>query len=100
MVTRFNRRGICQIIIAAALLLCPIENASQSAIAHAEPNPKISLTVIAAQVRKQGFVCEEPQSVERDASQSQDIVWLLKCKSTAYRVQPIPSRAWKIETID
>lgn len=96
----FNRRGIRHIAVAAALLLCATENARQSTIAHAKPEPKISLTVVAAQVRKQGFTCDEPQSVERDNSQSSDIVWLLKCKSTAYRVRPIPSRAWKIERID
>lgn len=96
----FNRRSIHHIAGAAALLLYPIENAGHSTMAHAKSDPKISLTVIAAQVRKQGFVCDEPQSVERDALRSSDIVWLLKCKSTAYRVRPIPSRAWKIERID
>ena len=58
--------------------------------------------IIAVQIRKQGFACEEAQSAVRDrkASAPNAVVWILRCKNATYRVRLTPDMAAQVERID
>lgn len=56
------------------------------------------LEVIAAEVRRQGFECKNPMSVERieAGSRPDEPLYLLKCDGASYRVRLIPDRAAEV----
>jgi hypothetical protein len=58
--------------------------------------------IVAAQIRRQGFVCDNPMRAEpdREHSKPNEAVWVLKCQNATYRVRLIPKRAAHIERID
>jgi hypothetical protein len=58
----------------------------------------LQLEVIAAQVRRQGFVCKNPISVERieAGSRPDEPLYVIKCEGASYRVRLIPDRAAEI----
>ena len=62
---------------------------------------EVSKDIIAVQIRKQGFECENPESAERDekASQPDSEVWILRCEGMSYRVQLVPNMAAKVERL-
>jgi hypothetical protein len=68
--------------------------------AQAQSEPAAS--IIAVQIRKQGFTCDNPQKAERDAtSPSPDTpVWRLNCGNAIYRVELVPNMAAKVERVD
>jgi hypothetical protein len=57
--------------------------------------------IIATQIRKQGFACENPQDAVRDkeASKPDEPVWILTCESARYRVRMIPDQAAQVEVL-
>lgn len=57
--------------------------------------------IVAAQIRAQGFACDNPQNAKRDAraSQPNETVWLLTCENASYRVTLIPDMDAKVETL-
>lgn len=58
--------------------------------------------VIAAQIRDQGFQCDDPQSATQDMQDSKpdEAVWVLQCETTRYRVRLVPDMAAKVERLD
>jgi hypothetical protein len=68
-------------------------------LAKAQENPK---DVIAAQIRRQGYQCESPESAKRDvrASKPDEPVWVLRCGNAVYRVRLVPDMAAKVERLD
>lgn len=56
--------------------------------------------VLAAQIRKQGFACNNPLTAERENAAVGKIVWILKCEGATYRVQPVPNRAATVERLN
>jgi hypothetical protein len=56
---------------------------------------------IAAQIRAQGYRCDDPVSADRDAEQSRpnEAVWILKCQNSTYRVRLIPDMAARVEQL-
>jgi hypothetical protein len=52
-------------------------------------------TIVADQIRSQGFSCEAPISVQHIAAESSPFhtVYLLTCRMMAYRIVLIPHRA-------
>jgi hypothetical protein len=72
---------------------------SAQAIAQDVETPKDD---IAAQIRAQGYACDQPQSATRDvqASKPDEEVWLLRCEGASYRVRLIPDMAAHVERID
>ena len=56
-------------------------------------------SIIADQIRRQGYPCEEPRQAERDrqASRPNETVWMLRCGNAAYRVTLIPDMAARVE---
>ena len=51
--------------------------------------------IVASQIRRQGFLCEDPISTQRVAADSAPIhtVYFLKCQVSAYRVVLVPYHA-------
>jgi hypothetical protein len=72
---------------------------SAQAIAEDVESPKDD---IAAQIRAQGYACDQPQSATRDAQASKpdEEVWLLRCEGASYRVRLIPDMAAQVERIN
>ena len=68
---------------ASFTLLCTFPTPSQVAAAEEEAPSGI----VAAQVRKQGFTCENPVSAKRDSEPSKphEAVWLFQCKKKVSR---------------
>jgi hypothetical protein len=66
---------------------------------NAQQDPK---DIIAAQIRSQGYSCNQPTSATRDsqASKPYGAVWILVCENGSYRVTLVPNLAAKVETID
>jgi hypothetical protein len=56
---------------------------------------------LAAQIRSQGFACDEPQKATRDAKLSKPDydVWVLTCKNATYRIGRYPDMAAKVEKL-
>jgi hypothetical protein len=72
---------------------------SAQALAEDVESPKDD---IAAQIRAQGYACDQPQSATRDAQASKpdEEVWLLRCEGASYRVRLIPDMAARVELIN
>ena len=53
---------------------------------------------VAAQVRAQGYHCQDPVTASRDIqlSKPDSVVWNLKCKNASYRVRLNPDMAARI----
>jgi len=99
----FSGKPLCvfsavAVAITSVTLLCTFPTPSQVATAEEEAPSGI----VAAQVRKQGFTCENPISAKRDAEQSKphETVWLLQCKTERYRVRLVPKMAAKVERLE
>jgi hypothetical protein len=61
-----------------------------------------AVTVVANQVRSQGFVCSNPKSAERVEAQSLPLqpVYLLKCEDATYEVRIIPNQAATVTKVE
>ena len=72
---------------------------AQLVIAEDVESPKDD---IAAQIRSQGYACDQPQSATRDpqASKPNEEVWILRCEGASYRVRLIPDIAARVERIN
>ncbi|MFN0217818.1 MAG: hypothetical protein ACKVP4_03270 [Hyphomicrobium sp.] len=62
---------------------------------------EMSKEIIAAQIRKQGHQCVNPQSATRDdaASKPDETYWMLTCENASYRVRLIPKMAAQVEKL-
>ncbi len=69
---------------------------------EAQAQSPSAASIIAAQIRKQGFTCDKAQGAEKDAKVDRpDLpVWILDCGNASYRVQLVPNMAAKVEQID
>jgi hypothetical protein len=58
--------------------------------------------ILAAQLRDQGYACNQPQSAERDvqASTPDEAVWVVQCENAKYRMRLNPDMAAKVERLD
>ena len=88
---RLDRVGILP--GAGMLLLALGVGAPDTALAQETP-----VNIIAAQVRLQGYACNEPRRAERNvqASKPNEAVWLLVCENATYRVTLVPNMAARI----
>ena len=91
--------GAVAVATASFTLLCTFPTPSQVAAAEQEAPSGI----VAAQVRKQGFTCENPVSAKRDSEPSKphEAVWLLQCKKSiacaSCRRWPQKLSGWRTE---
>lgn len=53
---------------------------------------------VAAQVRSQGYRCDQPAAARRDLRRSKpdSAVWVLNCRNATFRVRLIPNMAARI----
>ena len=60
-----------------------------------------AMNALAAQIRTQGFACDEPQNATRDAQLSKPDydVWVLTCKNATYRIGRYADMAAKVEKL-
>ena len=67
----------------------------------AEPLEKTK-NILAAQLRDQGYECDQPQRAERDiqASKPDEEVWIVQCEHSKYRMRLDPDMVAKVERID
>lgn len=58
-------------------------------------------SMLAAQIRLQGFVCEKPLGATREMKRSRPdrAVWVLKCSNASYWVSRVPDMAARVEPI-
>lgn len=58
-------------------------------------------SMLAAQIRLQGFSCEKALAATRDAKRDRPdySVWVLKCSNATYRVSRAPDMAAKVEPL-
>lgn len=58
-------------------------------------------SALAAQIRSQGFDCDQPQKSTRDAKLSKPDydVWVLTCKNATYRIGRYPDLPAKVEKL-
>jgi hypothetical protein len=77
----------------ALLMSCVVSQAQQ-----ATDNPR---DMIAAQIRLQGFACDQALRATRDAklSKPDHDVWVLRCSNATYRVSRAPDMAAKVEQL-
>ena len=63
---------------------------------------EVPAEIIAVQIRKQGFACEEAQSAvrDRDASAPNAAVWIPRCRNATYRVRLTPDMGAQVERIE
>ncbi|MCA6115871.1 hypothetical protein J6524_13365 [Bradyrhizobium sp. WSM 1738] len=82
------------VLAIAALLFSPQLRAQQ--VAAETPQ-----TMLAAQIRTQGFTCDKAIGATRDRKRSQPdrVVWVLKCSNATYRVTRAPDMAAKVEPL-
>ena len=58
--------------------------------------------IIAAQIRMQGFRCDDPAQAEHDRklSKPNEQMWVLRCANATYRVRLVPDLAAHVERLD
>jgi|SwirhisoilCB1_FD_contig_51_2053517_length_1364_multi_3_in_0_out_0_2 hypothetical protein len=58
--------------------------------------------IIAAQIRTQGFRCDDPTRAEHEPklSRPNEQVWVLRCANVTYRVRLVPDLAAHVERLD
>jgi hypothetical protein len=61
-----------------------------------------SENVLAAQLRDQGYACDQPKSAEQDvqASKPDEEVWIVQCENARYRMRLHPDMAAEVERLD
>ena len=81
----------------AATCLSPTLAMAQS---DSESEDKEAADIVAAQVRDQGYKCDDPVQASQDQNADGDAVWTITCENAAYHVRLVPDMAADIEVID
>ncbi|WP_258767262.1 hypothetical protein [Bradyrhizobium arachidis] len=70
-------------------------------VGRAQTAQETPQSMLAAQIRMQGFACDKPLGAVRDRQRSRPdhAVWVLKCSNASYRVSRAPDMAAKVETL-
>ena len=57
--------------------------------------------IVAAQLRAQGYACDNPKSATRDseASKPNETVWIIVCENATYRATLVPDMAAYVELL-
>ncbi len=85
-------------LVLQALLVAGAAAAPAAVMAAAGDDPK---DIVAAQIRAQGYACDQPQSAEQDAQASKpnEEVWVLQCEGAQYRVRLVPDMGAQVEKL-
>ena len=87
------------LLATAVLFFSPLVRAQQAtAPLVAAETPQ---SMLAAQIRLQGFTCDKALGASRDAKRSRPdrAVWVLKCSNATYRVSRAPDMAATVELV-
>ena len=84
-----------------ALTVLGLLSAGYIAIAAESPGQD-SENVLAAQLRDQGYACDQPKSAEQDvqASRPDEEVWIVQCENARYRMRLHPDMAAEVDKLD
>lgn len=96
----FSRLFLIFLALAFPAATLGLVNGPPQVMAQAsEETPK---DFVAAQIRRQGFACDKPQSATKDEklSMPDQAVWVLTCENATYQVRLIPHMAAKVEQLD
>jgi hypothetical protein len=87
------------LILLLPILAASLEQACFALIASAAAETPMNM--LAAQIRSQGFACENPKRAARDVKRSgpDHDVWMLTCENATYRISRYPELAAKVERI-
>ncbi|TYL93956.1 hypothetical protein FXB40_19125 [Bradyrhizobium rifense] len=86
-------------LVAATCSFQPVgAGATGDSNAFASETPR---SMLAAQIRMQGFTCDKPLGALRDTKRSRPdrAVWVLKCSNATYRITRAPDMAAKVEPL-
>jgi hypothetical protein len=91
-------RAMKALLLLAILFLAMLSNGERFGHVAKAQTVKSDL---AAQIRSQGFACDEAQKATRDAKLSKPDydVWVLTCKNATYRISRYPDLAAKVEKL-
>ena len=83
-------------------LACAMTALTCDRLMAAEAVDETPKEIIASQIRKQGYSCDNALSAERDLERSKpdEAAWVLKCDSGTYRVRLIPDMAAAVEPVE
>jgi len=97
-----SRLWPCGLFFAKAGLPLLIACGAGASTGVAEEIEQTSKEILAAQIRSQGYSCDNPLSAERDSEYSKpgEDAWILKCENASYRVRLIPDMAADVERIE
>ena len=72
------------------------------AAAPAQTAQETLQSMLAAQIRTQGFACDKALGATKDAKRSKPdhAVWVLRCSNATYRVSRVPDMAAKVEPLE
>ena len=86
-------RGIKEALVLGSIVL----SCSSGFAARAET----VRSMLAAQIRSQGFACDKPLRATRNAklSKPDHDVWLLQCENATYRIGRYPDLSAKVEQV-
>ena len=64
-------------------------------------NAQTAKSMLAVQIRSQGFACDDPQKATRDAKLSKPDydVWVLTCRNATYRIGRYPDMPANVEKL-
>jgi hypothetical protein len=84
------------LLAAAAVFFSPLVRAQQATSTFVAAQ-----SMLAAQIRIQGFTCDKPLGAVRDRKRSRPdrAVWVLKCSNAIYRISRAPDMAAKVEPV-
>lgn len=73
--------------------------ATLAGLAEGQDSPA---SIIAAQIRSQGYSCAEPVTAARDvgASAPYSAVWIMRCANARYRVRLVPDMAAQVTRLE
>jgi len=96
-----STRHNAALVLVSLLILVGLALAS-AVLYPARASDTEAARVVADQIRRQGFTCDEPVKAERDAKASAPnaAVWSMQCNNSSYRVQLVPDQAAKVEKVD
>lgn len=88
--------------VAAALISALVAFAPASAQANDQSVDAEAEGIVAAQIRSQGYQCDDPHAAEPDTSDTTpgEEAWILSCGNATYRVKLVPDQAAMVERID
>ncbi len=102
--TRLQEAGMARALLWSGLLSLAAVAAAIPAAAQSESSSDDSAAepIVAAQLRAQGYQCDDPHNAEpdKDASSPGEMAWILTCDNATYRVKLVPDQAAQVEQID